>query len=61
MQTLLLTTAIFAFAMGAMALGVIFARRPLQGSCGGTGDACTCSRAERKRCASFEPDNPKGS
>ncbi|MDG2333509.1 MAG: DUF539 domain-containing protein [Myxococcota bacterium] len=57
MQTILLTTLIFALAMGAMALGVIFARRPLKGSCGGTGEACACSRAERRRCSSFEPED----
>lgn len=51
MQTALLTVLIVALAMAAMAVGVIFAKRPLQGSCGGTGEACSCSRAERRRCA----------
>ena len=50
MQTALLTVLIVALAMTAMAVGVIFAKRPLKGSCGGTGEACSCSRADRKRC-----------
>jgi hypothetical protein len=51
MQTALLTLLVIALAMAAMAVGVIFAKRPLSGSCGGTGEACSCSRAARIRCA----------
>lgn len=51
MQTAILTVLIVALAMAAMAVGVIFAKRPLQGSCGGSGEACSCSRAARIRCA----------
>ena len=51
MQTVLLTFVVIDVVMAAMALGVMFRRRPLSGSCGGTGEACQCSRAERARCA----------
>ena len=51
MQTVLLTFVVIGVVMAAMALGVMFRRRPLSGSCGGTGEACQCSRAERARCA----------
>ena len=51
METALLSVLIVALVMAAMAVGVIFSKRPLSGSCGGTGEACSCSRAERRRCA----------
>ena len=43
MQTLLLTIVVIGLLMAAMAVGVIFSGRSLQGSCGGTGDG-TCTR-----------------
>jgi hypothetical protein len=56
MQTALLTILVFGGAMLAMAVGVIFSRRPLKGSCGGTGEACSCSRAQRMRCPTLAHD-----
>jgi len=51
MQTFLLTLVLFAVAMVAMAAGLLFGGRRLQGSCGGTGKDCSCSEAERQTCA----------
>jgi len=51
MQTFLATALIFGLAMVAMAVGVIFSNRRLQGSCGGTGLDCTCSAEARRDCA----------
>ena len=56
MQTALLTALVFGGAMLAMAVGVIFSRRPLKGSCGGTGEACRCSRTQRMRCPTLAHD-----
>lgn len=50
METFFATLVIFAAAAGAMAVGVIFSDRVLQGSCGGTGKACTCTRETRRDC-----------
>jgi len=51
MQIFLATALIFAGAMAAMAVGVIFSNRTLKGSCGGTGMDCTCSDEARRDCA----------
>ena len=51
MQTFLATAALFALAMAAMGVGVIVSNRQLQGSCGGTGKACSCSAEARRECA----------
>jgi len=51
MQTFLFTALIFAIAMAAMAVGVIFSNRTLKGSCGGTGLNCSCSDEARRECA----------
>lgn len=51
MQTFLATALIFGLAMAAMAVGVIFSDRRLQGSCGGTGRDCSCSEEVRRDCA----------
>lgn len=51
MQTMLATFVIFGLAVLGMAVGVMFGRRRLSGSCGGTpGSACSCSVPERKAC-----------
>ncbi len=44
-MTILLTIGIIATLMAGMAVGVIFANKPLRGSCGGTGSACACEEA----------------
>lgn len=49
-QTFIGTLVVFAVVVGAMALGVMATGRALRGSCGGTGEACRCSRAERRSC-----------
>ncbi len=45
MLILLLTIAVIAIVMAAMAIGVAVTKRPLKGSCGGVGNACECTRA----------------
>jgi hypothetical protein len=42
---------LFALAMLGMGLGVMLGRKPLKGSCGGTGGGCPCSPAQRARCS----------
>ena len=50
MKTILAAILVFAVAMAAMAVGVIFSNRRLQGSCGGTGRDCTCDETTRNDC-----------
>lgn len=47
MEVVLLTAGAFALIMLAMAVGVIFQRKPLRGSCGGVGNSCPCAEAGR--------------
>ena len=42
MITVFLTIGLFAAVMSGMAVGVIFSKRPLRGSCGGVGSDCAC-------------------
>lgn len=56
MQTVLLSIALFAVVMAAMAIGVIFSGRSLRGSCGGTGN-CACSEEKRRACAAADPEH----
>lgn len=51
MQTFLATALFIGLAMAAMAVGVIFSNRELKGSCGGTGQDCSCSAEARRDCA----------
>ncbi|MFK7896080.1 MAG: hypothetical protein AB8G23_09610 [Myxococcota bacterium] len=51
MEIFIVTAVIFGAAMAAMAVGVIFSDRRLQGSCGGTGKDCSCSAKAREDCA----------
>lgn len=54
MQTLIATLVVVAIVMLAMAIGTLWNGRPLRGSCGGTGQGCPCTEAERQRCARRE-------
>jgi len=55
MTTILLTIAVFAAAMSAMAVGVILSNRELHGSCGGSDKDCVCEIEKRRACAQFKP------
>ena len=66
----LLGFAIFLLAMGGMAIGVVFGRRPLRGSCGGirpgTGEpdpeaSCTFCEREPKDCPNRARKKPGSS
>ena len=50
MATFIVTLTIFAMAMSAMAVGVIFSNRRLHGSCGGSSDDCVCEIEKRRAC-----------
>lgn len=45
MIIVLLTVAIIAIAMGAMAIGVAVSGKRLRGSCGGIGSNCACEQS----------------
>ncbi len=51
MQTFIATLVLFLIVSAAMAVGVIFSNRSLQGSCGGTGTDCSCSETKQRECA----------
>ncbi len=51
MQTLLVTFLIFGIVMALMATGVIASGRSLKGSCGGSGEDCSCDDAKQKACS----------
>lgn len=50
METFVATAVAIALLMTAMGIGVIVSGRRLRGSCGGTGEDCECSLADRKAC-----------
>jgi len=56
MTLLIATVVVFGLAVAAMALGVLFGRAPIRGSCGGVGGGAGCEacsgRCARKREAS---------
>jgi hypothetical protein len=56
MQTFLLSLILILAAIGGLAVGVIFKREPLRGSCGGVacanGGSCGCRRANEAEQAS---------
>lgn len=63
MTVLLLTLGITAALMAGMAVGVVFGRKPLRGSCGGIGgaaDVCACDEAGIPRQCEDGPDGRKG-
>lgn len=56
MTTLFVTIAVFGGLMGAMAVGVIFANKPLAGSCGGPGGPdCACEKAGKVGACEIDP------
>ena len=50
MATFLATLVVFGVVTLGMALGAILQGKRLQGSCGGTGKACSCSPLTARRC-----------
>ncbi len=50
MQTLLATFLVVGIVMLLMATGVVFSGRRLRGSCGGTGEDCSCDGPKKKAC-----------
>jgi hypothetical protein len=57
MDTWLVTIGLMGVVTAIMAVGVLFGRKPLQGSCGGVGGACHCingGSCERKKLAGRE-------
>jgi len=50
MMTFIAALLVFAIAMTAMAVGVLFSNRRLKGSCGGTGQDCDCAPARQRAC-----------
>jgi len=50
MGTFLATVVVFGAVVLAMAVGVIFQGRRLKGSCGGTGQDCSCSALTARSC-----------
>ena len=52
MQTIIAAILLLAFAMAALALGVVFGRPPIKGSCGGLACNGACSSCKRDRAAS---------
>ncbi len=50
MMTAFLTIGVLAAVMVGMALGMIFAGKPLRGSCGGLNN-CDCTSAQKAECA----------
>ncbi len=51
MQTFLATLIIFIAMTALMAVGVLFSNRRLKGSCGGTGQDCSCDEEKQRECA----------
>jgi len=54
-----LTLLIVALVMVGMAVGILFRRPPLKGSCGGSLGACVCSPAQRAQCSRMRPRDPE--
>ena len=49
MNLFLITLAFFSFFIVAMAVGVIFGKRRLKGSCGGVGNCAICGNESEKK------------
>jgi len=50
MKTILVTFLLFLVIMAFMSLGVFFSGRRLRGSCGGTGEDCSCEGEKKADC-----------
>lgn len=59
MSTLFASFIVLALAMAAMAVGIIFGRSPIRGSCGGVagGGCALCSRQCERRASGDDGDN----
>ena len=55
MQTFLATLFLFLAVTAMMAIGVIFSNLRLKGSCGGTGEDCSCDEEKQRSCALKKP------
>ena len=51
LATFLATLVVFGLAILLMSLGVLIHGKRLQGSCGGTGKACSCTPIAARNCA----------
>jgi hypothetical protein len=51
MATFVATLAVFALVVLGMAVGVLIQGKRLQGSCGGTSKACTCTPMAARQCS----------
>ena len=51
MGTFVATLTLFGVIVAAMSIGVAVSGRALRGSCGGTGEDCTCDSATRESCS----------
>ncbi len=58
MEVVLLTAGVVGTLMAAMAVGVMFKRKPLQGSCGGVAGRCACAEAGSPGACEINPDDP---
>ncbi|MCP3986322.1 MAG: hypothetical protein GY723_18230 [bacterium] len=61
MATFLATLVIFGLVTVGMALGVMVQGKRLQGSCGGTGEACQCSPLAARNCKQRQEPDAKAS
>ncbi|MAE95587.1 MAG: hypothetical protein CL910_13090 [Deltaproteobacteria bacterium] len=60
MATFFATFVVMGLVVLAMSLGVLIQGKRLQGSCGGTGKACTCSPLAARHCRQREQTDASG-
>lgn len=48
MQTILLALVLLVLSVGGLSLGILFGRKPIEGSCGGGACGNACSSCERR-------------
>ena len=58
MEMVLMSAGLVAVLMAGMAVGVMFKRKPLQGSCGGVAGRCACAEAGTPGACEINPDEP---